>query len=103
MVLKSFKAYETGNVDEAVEYFADTLHFIADNFDEKISKDSLRSILKSSHDQFKSIKIKMEDWESVISKDKKTQFVSLWYKQTTEDKNGKVDAIFMMDDVEIKN
>lgn len=53
--------------------------------------------------QEKSMSIKMNDWESVISKDKKTEYVSLWYKEITTDRNGKVDSVECMDDMEIKN
>ncbi len=34
----------------------------------------------------------MEDWESVISKDKKEEWVTLWYSQKWEDMKGKTDS-----------
>jgi len=44
----------------------------------------------------------MHDWESVISKDKKEQYVSLWYTQVMEDNKGKTDSLAIMDDVKLK-
>jgi hypothetical protein len=45
----------------------------------------------------------MEDWESVVSKDKSMEYVSLWYKQYFTDANGKADSIECMDDLRMKN
>ncbi|HEV8273418.1 MAG TPA: hypothetical protein VGQ04_19020, partial [Chitinophagaceae bacterium] len=41
--------------------------------------------------------------ETVISKDKKNEWVSLWYKEKWTDSQGKSDSIFHMDDVKIVN
>ena len=45
----------------------------------------------------------MDDWESVISKDKKIEYVSLWYKQIWTDEKGRVDSLECMDDLRMKN
>ena len=45
----------------------------------------------------------MGDWESVISKDGKTEYVTMWYKQITTDKMGKTDSIAVVDDCRIMN
>jgi hypothetical protein len=47
--------------------------------------------------------IKMEDWESVISKDKNEEYVTLWYKQINEDMNGKKDSFDLVNDLKLKN
>jgi hypothetical protein len=39
----------------------------------------------------------------VISKDKKIEYVTMWYKQITTDKNGKTDSIAVVDDCKIVN
>ncbi len=39
-------------------------------FDKKMSNDSLKSMFTKLRSGFKSIDVKMDDWESVISKDK---------------------------------
>ncbi len=103
IVLNALKAFETGNVDECLKAFADSVHWQGDYYDAKISKDSLTSMFKNSWKNLASIKIDMSDFESVISKDKKDEYVGLWYKQKWTDKKGKTDSIYHMDDVKIMN
>jgi hypothetical protein len=45
----------------------------------------------------------MQDYVSVISEDKKDEWVTLWYKQTWKDEKGKVDSMYCADDCKIKN
>ena len=102
-VLKSLKAFETGNIDEAVSYFGDSVRLRFDELDTKISNDSLKKMFQQHRGMFKSIKIDMHDWESVRSKAKNEEFVSLWYTQIWEDNKGKTDSISVMDDLKIEN
>ncbi len=103
MVLKGLKAYENGNIEEAVKDFADSVKLEFDGFEEKVSKDSLVAIFKRSRSEAKSMTIKMEDFESVKSKDGKEEWVSLWYKEIWEDQKGKKDSVQTMDDIRIEN
>lgn len=103
LVLKSLKAFETGNVDEALGAFADTVHWSADYIDQKISKDSMRVMLSDAWKNMSGVKIIMSDYEAVISKDKKEEWVTLWYKQIVTDKSGKVDSMAVVDDAKIEN
>jgi hypothetical protein len=50
--------------------------------------------------ELKSFEIKTE---SVISKDKNLEFVSVWYKEIWEDAKGKKDSLFQMDDLQMKH
>ncbi len=102
MVLKSLKAFEAGNIDECVNYFADSVQVNFDNYEAKLSRDSLRAMFKQSRDESKGLEIKMGDWESVVSKDTKEQYVSLWYKELRDGKNGKRDSLSVMDDLKIE-
>lgn len=103
MVLKSLKGFETKNVEQALEPFADSILWQVGGFDAKISKDSLRSMFTNDLKNIASVKIIMNDYESVISKDKKLEYVSLWYKQVNTDMKGKVDSMICMDDAKIVN
>ena len=47
--------------------------------------------------------VKMDDWESVSSNDKKEEWVTLWYRQSWEDTKGKKDSADIIDDMNIKN
>jgi len=103
MVLTSLKAYENGNIDECIKAFADSVSLAFDNYEARVSKDTLKAIFGRERSQLKSFKVDMDDWESVISKDKKDEWVSLWYKQVWEDGTGKVDSLDVMDDLKIVN
>ncbi len=102
-VLNALKAYETGDIDACVKEFADSVSIEFDEYEAKLSNDSLKSFFKEGRSGSASITIKMNDWESVISKDKKKEYVSLWYKEIRTDKNGKIDSVSVMDDLLIEN
>lgn len=101
-VLKSLKAYENGNIDEAVTYFGDSVTVRFDELDEKISNDTLKAMFKKGRALDKSLTIDMYDWESVKNKVTNEEYVSLWYKQVSEDNNGKKDSVSVMDDLKIE-
>lgn len=101
--LKALKAYETGNIDECLSYFGDSVLFEFDDFQKKVSKDTLKAMLTKSRGDDKILQVKMDDWESVVSPDKKVEYVSLWYKQIWEDQKGKTDSVYVMDDLRMKD
>ena len=101
--LTALKAYENGNVAECVKYFGDSVRLQFDGLDTKVSNDSLKSMFTKSRAALKNMEVKMDDWESVISKDKNTEYVSLWYKELWEDTKGKKDSLVQMDDLRMKN
>jgi hypothetical protein len=101
--LSSLKAYETGNMDECLKYFGDTVRLAFNEYEATVPHDSLKAMFTKSRGKLKSMEIKMDDWESVISKDKTTEYVSLWYKEIWEDANGKKDSLSQMDDLRMKN
>ena len=101
-VLRSLKAYENGNIDECAKYFGDSVRLRFDELDVKVSNDSLKKMFKQQRAMNKSLKIDMGDWESVKSKVKNEEYVSLWYKEIWEDNNGKKDSVSVMDDLKIE-
>ena len=103
MVLASLKSYETGNMEEAIKPFADSVELMFDGMHGKFSKDSARTMFTESWKRNKSMKIKMEDFIPVISKDGKDEWVSLWYVEKWEDQKGVWDSVYVMDDVKIKD
>jgi hypothetical protein len=87
-VLKSLKAFETGDIEGSLAAFADSVHWSFDGFDQKISKDSMRAMMTGLWKTLSSVKITMADYETVTSKDNKEEWVTLWYKQVMTDKAG---------------
>ena len=103
MVLKSLKAWENNNIDEAVQDFGDTVELFFDNFYTKLPKDSLKQFFTQSRGDFDSVKIVMHDWETVKSTNDNNEWVSLWYTEITKPKNGKLDSLAIMDDVKVRD
>jgi len=102
-VMKGLKAFETGDINACMEAFGDSVRIGFDYYQAKLSKDSLKATLKMQRAMYGSIKVKMDDWESVISADKKIEWVTLWYKEYNTDKKGNVDSLDVIDDAKIKN
>ena len=102
-VMKSLKAYETGDINACVDQFGDSVSLKFDGYQARVGKDSLKAMFARSRGDLSDLKIYMQDWESVISKDKKTEYVTLWYKEITTDKKGKTDSLSIVDDLKIEN
>jgi hypothetical protein len=103
LALSSLKAFEENKIDESLSYFADSVVFKADYIDGKFSKDSLKGIMIFGRNKMTAFKVDMHDFESVISKDKKDEYVTLWYVQTFTDKKGKTDSTAVINDLKISN
>ena len=103
MVLASLKGFENGNMDEATKNFADTVQLSFDGFEAKVSRDSAKALFTQSWNQMKNLKIFMDDFESVRSKDSTMEYVSLWYKEKWQDDKGTWDSLSVMDDLRIKD
>jgi len=103
MVLQALKDYENGNVEASLAAFADSVELRFDEMMGKFSKDSVRAMFTQNRNSLKSMKVDMDDFESVKSKDGKEQWVSLWYKEKWEDQKGNWDSAVIMNDMKIVN
>ena len=103
VALSALKAYENGNVAESMKYFGDSIHLQFDAMDTTLSNDSAKAMFTKFRGDIKSMNVKMDDWESVISNDKKEEWVTLWYRQSWEDTKDKKDSADIVDDMNIKN
>ncbi|MGN6247827.1 MAG: hypothetical protein ACTHNG_05695 [Ginsengibacter sp.] len=101
--LTALKGYEEGDIDKSVAQFADSVHLQFDALDITVPKDSLKAMFTRMRSNLKSMNVKMGDWESVVSKDGQEEWVTMWYKQTWEENNGKKDSADIIDDVRLKN
>lgn len=103
IALSSLKAWEEGKIDESLKYFGDSIRVKFDGMNKKIPKDSLKVMFTNGWNSYKTINVKMYDWESVVSKDKSEEWVSLWYTQSWETKKGVKDSSGIYNDLQIKN
>ena len=101
--LRSLKAWEEGKMDESVKYFADCIGVYFDGPEKKMTNDSLKALFKASWAEYKTVKINMHDWESVISKDKSEEWVTLWYTENWETQKGVKDSSSIINDLKLKD
>ncbi len=101
IALSALKAWENKNLDEAMKYFADSVKAAFDGVEKMVSNDTLRAWITPAPTIINQ-SIKMQDWESVISKDKSTEYVTLWYREYTETAKGK-DSIEVVNDIKMKD
>lgn len=101
--MNSLKGFESGDMAACMNGFGDSVDVRFDGFHQKFSKDSLTKFFTGERNNLSNIKIYMGDWESVISKDKKTEYVTMWYKQVVTDKKGKTDSLNIVDDCKFAN
>ncbi|MEN9299453.1 MAG: hypothetical protein RLZZ429_1766 [Bacteroidota bacterium] len=101
LVMNALKAFEENKVEDCLSYFADTVKWRADYMDQTLSKDSLRTAMTNLRNSLQAIQVKMGDFESVISKDKKDEWVTLWYTEIVTDKTGKTDSLAMVNDIKV--
>lgn len=103
MVLQSLKDYETGNVDACMNSFADSIHLSFEDLEGKFTKDSVLKMFKAQRSSLKDLKVNMDDYESVKSKDGSKEYVSMWYTEKWQDQKGVWDSAIQMDDLRIIN
>ncbi len=103
IALNALKAWELGKMDSSISFFGDSVQVMFDGLDKKLPKDSVKVMFSGLWNSYKSVSIKMDDWESVISKDKTEEWVTIWYKQLWETKEGIKDSSAIINDFNIKN
>jgi hypothetical protein len=74
-----------------------------DYFHTKLSRDSAVKFFMNERAKYSELSVTMYDYESVISADKKSEWVTMWYKQNWKDAKGVADSMNVVDDVRIMN
>ncbi len=102
IALNALKAWEEGKMDESLKYFGDSILVKFDGIDKKMPNDSLKAFFTGGWNSYKTVKEKMTDWESVVSKNKSEEWVTLWYTQSWETKEGVKDSSAIINDMQLK-
>lgn len=102
MVLTSLKAWENGDMDGALTAFGDSVQWVMDNFDKKMSHDSLKTFMSGYRNSMKAVNVKMSDFIHTVNKDGSQNWVTFWYKQYNTDMKGHIDSLNCVDDVKIE-
>jgi len=103
LVLTAFKKYFDGDVAGSLDYFSDSIEFIADKFYFNGKKDSLKTLFTSMRSQIGTMSADIDTWLTAYYPDKKDTWVTVWYKEKWTDKKNKVDSGYYVDDVLVKD
>lgn len=101
--MAALKGFEDNDFAALAANFGDSIDIALDNYHEKLSRDSAIAMFKVARAAMTDFDVTMYDYESVISADKKDEWVTLWYKQVWKDKNGKMDSLNVIDDCKMQN
>ncbi len=98
----ALKAYVDKDFTALGNLIGDSLHMRMDNYQATMSRDSAIKSFTAMRNQSTDYVITMYDYESVISADKKDEWVTLWYKQNWKNEKGVADSLSIIDDCKMK-
>ena len=98
--LKTFVDKDFAGLAAAI---GDSVEFHFDYYAATLSRDSAVKMLTAQRAMYTDLVITMYDYESVISADKKDEWVTMWYKQTWKNDKGVADSLAVTDDCKMKN
>jgi hypothetical protein len=102
IALTSLKKFVDGDVKGSLEYFADSVEFFADKFHFVGKKDSLEKIMTPMRADAVKMSLVPDTWITTYYPDQKSTWVTVWSTQTWTDKKGKVDSVYLTDDILMK-
>ena len=81
----------------------DSIQLDFDYYQAKLSRDSAMKFFTDARNMYSDLTVTMHDYVSVISADKKTEWVTLWYKQNWKDAKGVADSANVVNDIRMEN
>lgn len=81
----------------------DSLDVRFDYYQAKMSRDSAIKMFTAQRAIYNDLTINMYDYESVISADKKDEWVTIWYKQKWTNEKGVADSLAVINDIKMKD
>ena len=103
VAMNALKAWTDKDFAKLGANIGDSLDITFDGFKAKMIRDSAVNFLKTQRQNYADVAITMYDWESVISADKKVEYVTMWYKEAWTDMKGVKDSLNVVDDCKIAN
>jgi hypothetical protein len=101
--MNGLKAFVDNDFTALAATLGDSIVLDFDQLQTKMSKDSAMKFFTNARAAYKDITIAMDDYVSVISADKKHEWVTLWYKQTWTDPKGVKDSMNVINDIKLSN
>ncbi len=101
--MSSLKTYIDKDFTAMAGTISDSIDLYFDYFHAKLSHDSAMKFFIADRPKYNDLSVTMYDYVSVISADKKSEWVTLWYKQKWKNDKGVADSMSVTDDIRMKN
>lgn len=102
-VMNSINAYIKKDYTALAALIGDSLELNFDYLGVKLSRDSAIKFFMADRPKYNDLSVNMYDYMSVISADKKSEWVTLWYKQSWKNEKGVPDSMAVTDDIRMEN
>ncbi|MBB2145477.1 hypothetical protein GM921_08285 [Pedobacter sp. LMG 31464] len=102
IAMNALKAFASKDTAALKPLIADSIHLSVDGYELNGTRAEFLKAAQQEMDKYNSISINMDDYESVVSADKTEEWVSLWYTQHSEGKDGKKGSVNMFNDIKIE-
>jgi hypothetical protein len=101
--MNALKAFVDKDFTALAAATGDSLELDFDYLRTKLSRDSAMKMFTAMRPQYNDLKVTMYDYVSVISGDKKDEWVTFWYKQSWKNEKGVADSMNVTNDVKMKD
>ena len=101
--MKGLKAFVDNDFAALAAVTGDSLVLDFDMLEAKLSNDSAIKFFTEARKMYNDLSITMHDYVSVISEDKKYEWVTLWYTQRWKDAKGVADSTKVVNDIRMQN
>lgn len=101
--MSGLKAFVDKDFTALAAMTGDSIALDFDHYQAKLSRDSAMKFFTDARNMYKELTITMHDYVSVISADKKMEWVTLWYKQNWVDTKGVADSANIINDIRMEN
>lgn len=81
----------------------DSIQLDFDNYQATLGRDSAIRFFTDARNMYNDLVVTMHDYVSVVSADKKYEWVTLWYKQSWKDAKGMADSVNVVNDIRMVN
>ena len=103
IALKALKAFEKDDTAEMRKYYTDSLMAEFDGCTFLGPRSQYLTRVKMLRDSLKNLSIKLYDYQSVSSKDRKEAWVTIWTLRSFANSQGKLDSLEYVQDMQFKN
>ena len=101
--MAGLKAFVDKDYAALAASIGDSIQLDFDYYQATLSRDSAIKFFTDGRNMYNDLVVTMGDYVSVISADKKTEWVTLWYKQNWKDAKGVADSMNVVNDIRMEN